>query len=201
MNDIYKQLDQVQQMGGYSAAYWDKMMHLIPDAPVVNRESFLLDRAKDKVVLDIGCTGPMGEATSKISAEYHGIDVMVKPAHVAVSRYYLLNLDRVDELPEIEGLDLVIAGEVIEHLSNAGHFLDLLRTYSVPVILTTPNAYGSVGTYYLNRGIEHVNSEHVAWYSWYTLTNLVERHGFDITEWYWYRGKPNIAEGMIFVLG
>jgi len=200
-NDIYKLQDQVQEMGGLSAAYWDKMMHPIPVVASISREKFLLDSAKGKIVLDIGCTGIVGEATSKVASEYHGIDVVVKPSHVTVSRYYLLDLDGVQELPKIPGLELIIAGEVIEHLSNAGHFLDLLREYNVPIILTTPNARSAVGGHYINRGIENVNGEHVAWYSWYTLNNLVERHGFEVTEWYWYNGKPGIAEGLIFCLG
>jgi hypothetical protein len=58
-----------------------------------------------------------------------------------------------------------------------------------------------VGQYYIERNIEHVNGEHVAWYSWYTLTNLVKRHGFTVDEWYWYKGDPGTAEGLIFCLG
>ena len=199
MTTIYDQLAEVQERGGLSAVYWDKMMHAIPDAPVVNREQFLLDRVKGKEILDIGCTGPMGVALSKSANVYNGIDVVEQPQH-CVGRYHKIDLDKATELPHIPYLELIIAGEVIEHLSNAGHFLDMLREYQVPVILTTPNAFGSVGLYYLGRGIEHVNGEHVAWYSWYTLQNLVKRHGFEVSEWYWYRGKPRTAEGLIFVL-
>ena len=172
-------------------------MHPIPEALVVNREQFLLDAARDKIVLDIGCTGPMGKALREVAKVHHGIDVL---PDVFPDNYYQIDLDNVNTLPDFSDLELVIAAEVIEHLSNAGHFLDLLREIEKPVILTTPNAYGSVGAYYVQRGIEHVNGEHVAWYSWYTLKNLVERHNFVAERWYWYKGKPGTAEGMIFCL-
>lgn len=111
---------------------------------------------------------------------------------------YQIDFDRVHHGPAILNLELIIAGEIIEHLSNAGHFLDLLREYGVPVILTTPNAFTTVGRQYLTKNIESVNREHVAWYSYHTLKTLIERHRFRLVEWFWYNGQPLYAEGLIF---
>jgi len=197
MNDIYKHLDEAEEHSGLSSVYYHKMMHPVPLAPVINREAFLMKSAKDKTVLDIGCTGPMGKMLRQVAKEHHGIDVL---PDVFEERYYQMDLDHSEQLPYIPDLDVIIAAEVIEHLSNAGHFLDLLREQDKTVILTTPNAHGSVTQYYAMRGIDHVNGEHVAWYSWYTLKVLVERHGFELSKWYWYKGKPGTAEGLIFCL-
>ena len=200
MSDIYNLLNESQRIiGGLSAEYIDKMMHPIPEIEVVSREQFILGRAKGKVVLDVGCTGKLSEAIGKVAKEYHGID-FVDPSNVYCSNYYNLNLDKIDNPPYIQGLELVIASEIVEHLSNAGHFMDLLRQYSCPVILTVPNAHSAAGHNYIKHGIECVNGEHVAYYSYHTLKILVERHGFSITEWYWYNGKPGTAEGLIFCL-
>ena len=99
MNDIYKLQEQVQQMGGLSAAYWDKMMHPVPSAEVVDRELFLLERTKDKVVLDIGGTGQMGEAISMVAMDYYCLDTVDKPDHVDDARYYKGNLDYIKQIP------------------------------------------------------------------------------------------------------
>ena len=169
--------------------YARKMMHQVPDATVVSREAYLLERAAGRFVLDIGASGPMSEAIKEAAGRY--VSVNIENAD------YNIDIDRAESLPDLSP-DVVIAGEVIEHISNAGHFLYLLSVYSCPIIITTPNAYSSAGMYWNGRGVEQVNPEHVVWYSWYTLNNLLTRHGYDVIEWHWYKGRPLTAEGLIF---
>lgn len=173
----------------------EKQIHHIPDAPTVERANHLIKQAKDKVILDIGASGRMVRRLQQVARKYYGLD---KEPNDDIERFYQVDLDRAGELPSIPGLDLIIAGEVIEHLSNAGHFLDMLHVSGVPVILTTPNAFARRNEDYLLRGIEYVNKEHTCWYSYHTLRVLVERHGFRITKWYWYDGPPIFANGLIF---
>lgn len=186
-SDIYSLLKQGD------AEYDRKMNHPIPQARVISREWYLLSAAKDRVILDIGATGPMHEALKEAARRCYGIDILEKDE----ADYVRVDLDRVTELPHFEGVEIIIAGEVIEHLSNAGHFLDLLRGYDCPVLLTTPNAFSEAGRKSVLRGIEQVNREHTCYYSWHTLSVLLERHGWGIDEFYWYNGKPLTAEGMI----
>jgi hypothetical protein len=159
-----------------------------------------LEKARDKRILDIGCTGELSAAIAEVASEYYGVDKTDNPGF---DNYYQVDLDDVYnhyEWPPLDGFDYVIVSEVIEHLSNPGYFLSLLKSYECPIILTAPNGLSSVGQYYIRRGIEHINRDHVAWYSWYTLKNLIERHGYKIIEWYWYNGDPGTAEGMIFIV-
>jgi 2-polyprenyl-3-methyl-5-hydroxy-6-metoxy-1,4-benzoquinol methylase len=193
---IYDLLDEVHQMGSYPPEWWDKMIHKIPETAVKDRARFILGAAMGKVVLDIGCTGALSEQLEQVAAEYHGIDVVPNPSRI--QNYHQYDLDRAAHLPPISNLQLIVAGEVIEHLSNAGHFLDLIAEYNCPVILTTPNSNSTGGTKFLQKGMECVNREHVCWYSYHTLKVLVERHGFRIVNWYWYNGQPITAEGLIF---
>ena len=202
MNAIYELIKEASDYGTMSSEQYEKMMHPIPEAESVDRASFLLERATDKRVLDIGCTGELSAAISEVAKEYYGIDKVDNPG---IENYYQIDFDAVwnmelssDKMPRWV-VDYVIASEIIEHLSNAGHFLDLLKVYDCPIILTAPNGLSSAGQYYIKRGIEHVNRDHVAWYSWFTLQNLIERHGYKVLEWYWYNGQPGTAEGMIFV--
>jgi hypothetical protein len=186
MSAIYDLLDT-------RAEYRAKMMHPLPRADSISRERYLIQAAKGRVVVDIGASGPMSEAIRQAAGEYHSIN--------RDKAEWCIDLDKAEAFPEIPGADLVIAGEVLEHLSNAGHFLELLKAYNCPVILTTPNAMASSGYEYIRRGSEMVNPEHVAYYSYWTLKTLVERHGWRVVEWYWYNGQPGTAEGLIFVLG
>lgn len=176
-------------------AYMEKMHHEIPDAESVKRVDYLLQRAKDKVILDIGCTGVLSAALAKVAKEYHGIDNQkVKN----LPNFYMVELEQTDSLPKIPDVELVIASEVIEHLSNAGHFLKLLKRYHCPIIITAPNAFSVAGKRWLQQGIEVVNKDHVAWYSWYTLKALLERNGFEVLDFRWYNGEPPFSEGLIF---
>lgn len=190
MDDIYDLLDAERK------ARIEKMDHPIPHARVVEREVYILTRVVGKVVLDIGATGPMHTAILEVAKKCYGIDIIDKQE----DNYTKVDLDRAEALPDFPDLEIVIAGEVIEHLSNAGHFLDLLKKYDCPILLTTPNAFSAIGAHYVKRWIEHVNREHVCYYSFQTLSVLFERHGYQINDWCWYNGKPNIAEGLICLI-
>ena len=179
----------------HTAAYKAKMLHAVPDAPVMDRAEYVLQLCADKIVMDIGCTGELHHGIVQVAKKCYGIDIVECDAE----NFYRVDVDHAKSLPTPEDVQLVIAGEVIEHLSNPGHFLDLLHAYDCDVVITTPNAFSDVGRYLLLKDrIENVNVEHVAWYSWHTLKVLVERHGFSIVEWRWYNGKPLTAEGLIF---
>lgn len=177
----------------------EKMTHPIPTARVVERELFILVQAKDRVVLDIGATGPMHEAVVDVAKKCYGIDIIDKEE----DNYFRVDLDTADALPDLPDVEIVIAGEVLEHLSNAGHFLDLLKQYHCPIVLTTPNAFAQVGAFWVGRGVEHVNKEHVCYYSYQTLTVLLRRHGYRVLDWCWYNGKPDkpqLAEGLVCLI-
>jgi 2-polyprenyl-3-methyl-5-hydroxy-6-metoxy-1,4-benzoquinol methylase len=196
MSDIYKLYDDIARFPGLPAEYIEKQLHQIPKAIVIDRVKYLVEQAQDKVILDIGASGPLMEMLKKVAKSYHGCDIQGEWAE----DFSPVNLDEAHQLPTVKGLELIIAGEIIEHLSNAGHFLDLCHAADVPVILTTPNAHSTNSSGYLKRGVENVNKEHVAWYSYHTLKVLIERHNFKLTEWFWYNGKPIFAEGLIFRL-
>jgi len=196
MSGIYDLLTDVSQPT-LSKEYKAKMVHTIPQVEVIDRAPYVLKAAHKQTILDLGCIGPMGDALRGVAKEYHGVDVADMEMDYT---YYRLNLDAADSLPDIPDLDLIVAGEIIEHVSNAGHMLDLMHKTGVPVILTTPNAFSASGMVYLAKGIELVNKEHVSWYSYKTLTALIARHRFRVVEWFWYNGKPLVAEGLVFRL-
>jgi len=81
--------------------------------------------------------------------------------------------------------EVVWAGEVIEHLSCAGAFLDSARRHLQPggrLVLTTPNAFAVSNFVYRIGGRPRINRGHTCWYDETTLSQLLRRHGFEVVE-------------------
>ena len=100
--------------------------------------------------------------------------------------------------------DIYIVGEVIEHLSNPGAFLERLRGAMLndgakdsTVIVTVPNAFSESAQRAMQRHFENVNLDHVAWYSYTTIQTLLKRFKYKIIRIDWYNGPPFTAEGLI----
>jgi hypothetical protein len=86
------------------------------------------------------------------------------------------------DLPKV---DVVFAGDTIEHLTEPGRMLDVINRLSGPetqLVLTTPNALG-LNLFLKNlRGREVEGPDHVCSFNAYTIGNLVERYGWRIDE-------------------
>jgi 2-polyprenyl-3-methyl-5-hydroxy-6-metoxy-1,4-benzoquinol methylase len=187
-------------------AYDAKMMHPIPDWPVVDREKTILQHCTGKRVLEFGASGSLSEGIRKAASAYLGVDRQSASDRGVVG--FDLDDVSVQWLPQVGDYDwdcetfhpdVIVCGEVLEHLSNPGWFLARLRRQyaNVLVIVTVPNAFSTIGRHHLLEGIENVNVDHVAWYSPRTLRTLLERAGYTDLEFAWYHGKPITAEGLI----
>ncbi len=196
-------------------AYAAKQIHQVPDVEVVDRTVFLVQKVAGKKVLEFGASGPMHDGIVKAASSVFGVDRQAAPGVKAFDLDAIIAFGskvgpplpgqvwntttmQFDPLP----FDIIICGELLEHLSNPGWFLARVKLQypGVPMVITVPNAYSSAGSRAIAKGIENVNRDHVAWYSWHTLKTLVERHGFTIQEFCWYHGEPRTSEGLIMVV-
>ena len=180
-------------------AYDAKMMHPVPDAPTVHRHEWILERCQGKRVLDFGASGVLHDAMTRLCPVVVGVDREGSEGIIA------FDLDDVsqpalpaDTLPDP---DVIVCGEVLEHLSNPGHFLTRLRRqFPCPVIISVPNAFSQIARAHLKTsGRENVNADHVCWFSYHTLRVLLGRTGYSIRELAWYNGPAYFAEGLIVV--
>lgn len=200
MPAIFKSLDElqeeIQEMGNHSPEYWDKQVHVVPPAKSVDRNDFLIKLCTGKVILHVGCTGNLDEALRKVAKKCYGIDrgSSLRPD------YHDIDLDKLPSLPALADVEIIVCGEVLEHLSNPGFFLDAVHhTYpTIPLVITVPNAFCEAGAEWLvKRSRENVHKDHVCYYSYTTLSTLLTRAGYEITRHYWYGGKPCVSEGLI----
>lgn len=89
-----------------------------------------------------------------------------------------------------ERFDVVLAGELIEHLSNPGMFLNCARRHlgeGGRLVLTTPNRYSILTLLQvLRRGevppYRKPIAKHVVYFDASSLADLLERHGFSDIE-------------------
>jgi hypothetical protein len=185
--------------GSHTPEYFAKMLHKVPDAPVVEREQYVLRQCGGKRVLSLGHSGLLAPAVEEVAESCAGIDLEARPGTIAVD---LDNEQNHHRLWRYRGtVNFILCGEILEHLSNPGNVLFVLREFQCPVLITVPNAFCDVGRAHLavDRR-ENVNRDHVAYYSYWTLRRLVERYRFEVADFCWYKGKPLFAEGLIMLV-
>ncbi len=95
-------------------------------------------------------------------------------------------------------IDVVVAGEVLEHLSNPGQCINgicgLLRESEGEAIVTVPNAFSVRGFMtILLRQREIVRHDHHFYFSYVTLNSLLRHHGLTPVEWFTY---SNLRDGL-----
>lgn len=163
----------------------------------MQREEVILEYTAGKDVLDCGgidhyaseeklSTGDwLHEKIHNRAKSCLGVDILNKNVDKINSQgKFKFIAANVEELTFSAQFDVVVAGEIIEHLYNPGKFLDsawrALKSEGV-LIITTPNAYSFSGMIYavlFKR--EKCHPEHTCYFSPQTLVYLVERHGFKV---------------------
>ena len=212
---------------------------------LTERVDFLKEACMNKKVLHLGCTDyPFTQNSiannmllhfeiEKVAKELYGFDFdqagidILKEA--GVQNIYRADLENLTEVPLEETFDVILAGEMIEHLSNPGLFLRGIKRFmdrETILLITTINAYcGMRNVIYALRGKggknEPVHQDHVAYYSYSTLKLIIEREGlalekfsfYDIgkehrpfNRWHWnlvndvcVKFFPQLADGVIAV--
>lgn len=211
----------------------------------IQRVEFLKEICRGKKVLHLGCTDyPYTQHSidnemllhfklGKVASEIYGFDYdqrgLDELAKHGVDKLYQGDLEYLENCALNEKFDVIIAGEIIEHLSNPGLFLKGIQRYmhaETKLVITTINAYcGMRNVIYALRGRggvqEPVHPDHVAYYSYSTLKLVIERAGLAVSEflfydmgvehrphskWYWnfvndvsVRLFPQTADGVIAV--
>lgn len=177
---------------------------------LVDRVTFLKQNCAGNKVLHLGCTDyPYTQkavdekyllhfALEKVADKLYGFDFDEKGIEIlkkhGVENIYKADLENLDEVDLDETFDVIVAGEMIEHLSNPGLFLKGIQRFmnkETKLLITTINAYMGLRFWlYGLRGkggsFEPVHPDHVAYYSYSTLSLLVDRENLKVDEFLFY---------------
>lgn len=181
---------------------------------LVDRVGFIKKMCEGKKVLHLGCTNYPFTADSikhgsllhfelkKVASKLYGfdfdrdgLDVLAKAGE---ENLYFADLENLDDLELDETFDVIVAGEMIEHLSNPGLFLRGIQRFmnaETNLVITTINAYSGMRfAIYGLRGrggaVEPVHPDHVAYYSYKTLSMVIDRENLKIENFYFYDLGP-----------
>ncbi len=163
---------------------------------VKNRFTAIEPYIAGKIVMDIGCVDARPDGKKKyrstglhrflydhasqlvgVDIDRDGINQMRRDGYnVIEANAEDLNLER--------RFDCIVAGEIIEHLSNQGLFLENMKrhlTENGVLIITTPNAFSILSFWrILKKNRIKVHAEHTCWYDPMTIQQLVGRYSFEI---------------------
>jgi 2-polyprenyl-3-methyl-5-hydroxy-6-metoxy-1,4-benzoquinol methylase len=163
----------------------------------VDRIARIRELARDKAVLDVGCVSHEASAESstewlhrhvrEVARECLGVDILEADIADLQGRGYNVVVHDLCRSPMPGRFDLVVCGEIIEHLPDVGPFLDNTRDSLLDggkLVLSTPYPW-FLGTVLRNtlrgRGLPG-SMDHVAWYDPSTVMELADRHGFAVEE-------------------
>jgi 2-polyprenyl-3-methyl-5-hydroxy-6-metoxy-1,4-benzoquinol methylase len=164
------------------------------NAVVKSRIEYLCNLVAGKEVLDIGCVNHSIKATRdaywlhgriRQTAKYTlGLDYDRQAVDKLASQGFNVQYADATNFDVGKQFDIVIAGEIIEHLVNHAGFFSCIRRHLKPdgvLVLTTPNALCL--TYVIQNilyGHENENLDHTCIFSVTTLRTMLSKNGFDL---------------------
>jgi len=150
---------------------------------------------KNKKVLDVGCIEHRLENKNKDRIWVHdflrntckevtGIDIVKEDIIKLRKEGYNVYYSNAETFKLNKKFEVIFAGELIEHLSNPGLFLNKCKDHLEKdgiLIITTPNAFSlkrifNIILKYTND--PSVNKEHTCWFSPKVLKELLLRYNF-----------------------
>jgi len=163
---------------------------------VLQRKDILIPLIKGKSVLHVGAAGTdLDSAMIKSDRWLHGIlaaharsvlalDINEEACRLMMDNGYAAVCANAEEFSRGETFDVIVAAEILEHLSNPGRALNCFRRHLKAdgrLFVSVPNV--NCFTNQLRKqllGRELVHPQHVCWYSETTLLCLLRRHGFTV---------------------
>jgi hypothetical protein len=121
--------------------------------------------------------------------ELAGIDIDAEKVAYFRQLWPLANLhvgdvERLNDVGLVGKFDVILAGELIEHLDNPGRFLEGVKPFMSPtstLLITTPNGPSLKYFVHATCGNDRSHPDHSLMFSASTLTTLLSRHGFKVT--------------------
>lgn len=164
--------------------------------PVADRVEYLCSLARGRVVLDVGAVEhnlPAHEAETwlhgrlvSVAKQCVGIDVLEDACAALRAKGYDVRVHDITGDPLAERFDVIVAGEVIEHVESPGGLLAGCAAMLEPhgrVVVTTPNPLFLNYVLHGLRGRLIENADHVAQFNTTHMMELGRRAGLRLDRW------------------
>lgn len=140
---------------------------------------------------------------AEVAGSLVGFDYLQEDVEILKDKYgyiaYYADVTQLDKLEYQDKFDIVVCGELIEHIENPGLMLDGIKRFMHDeslLIITTPNPWSNERIRLIRSGkLENLwlNKEHVCWYSFETLKQLLDRKGYVEKKYdYYYSENKNM---------
>jgi 2-polyprenyl-3-methyl-5-hydroxy-6-metoxy-1,4-benzoquinol methylase len=150
-------------------------------------------------VLDLGCIQHNPEnykskywlhkALYEVSKEVKGLDFYEEGVNYLKNKNYDVFIDNAENFDTGEKYDVIVAGDLIEHLENLWGFLESCKKHlhnDGKLLISSPNPWywrNIAKVFYL--GQVSTNPEHTLWMCPTVLGQLVNRHGMKLRKWHY----------------
>lgn len=172
-----------------------KLLRHVRADPIPDRVAHLQSLARGKKVLDLGVVDHTSDSDRRdhwlhgqlrdVAGELLGIDIVADEVDKLRQQGYRVECMDVTAGERPEGRwDLIVAGELVEHLGSPGGLFDaaadLLDDDGV-FVLTTPNPYAPWRVVQHLRGRPYENADHALLLDGWGIAELAERAGLRLT--------------------
>ncbi|HUS93001.1 MAG TPA: methyltransferase domain-containing protein [Phycisphaerae bacterium] len=181
----------------------------LPIVPVLEgRRDVVVDLCRSHRVLHVGCVDAghlherfrrgelLHQQLASVAMDLWGVDIDPEGISflrsVGFANLFVGDACRLGDLQELHArhFGVIVACEVIEHLQNPGQFLVSVKRLMDPggtrLVVSVPCAFRMSTLAWLLRGKEYVHPEHLYYFSYRTLTNLLTQNGLQVDRMYCY---------------
>jgi 2-polyprenyl-3-methyl-5-hydroxy-6-metoxy-1,4-benzoquinol methylase len=160
------------------------------------KKDFVIPYVRGKKVLDLGCVDHSLSRTQhpdwlhglihKETQSVIGVDYLEHEVCVLNDKGFNIVCTNVETMDFGERFDVIVAGDIIEHLSNPGRFLEKVHlhlTENGVCLLTTPSPVNFLRLVeLLFVGYVDAHPEHTSWYTPEVLKELAGKYGLAVVE-------------------
>lgn len=169
-------------------------------SPPIDRAGLIVSKCRDKKVLDLGCVQHsfkhaknnqdwLHKKISDVASYILGIDYLENDVKkLKEIGYNVIQGDVTKPLNISTKFDVIVAGNLIEHLVNFEGFFNNLKNWLAPngeILISTANPFYIDQFFYsaFKKSIV-INPEHTCWIDLVALNQLASRFGFSTAEIY-----------------
>lgn len=187
-------------------------MQKIPRLKMIRRDDWLVESCRGKRVLHVGCTDYpittykiennklLHARLVQVATEVIGLDIDKEGIETLSSlmpdqKFLVHSAEELDQCEALAGqtFDVIVAADVIEHVSNIGLFLAGIRNKLNPggqLLITTPQAFAIKRMMaMILMGYEYVHPDHIAYFSVSTLSRILSRYDLKVEQIYMFQWR------------